>query len=65
MNRNGKWVIKATYPHGGHVYREGNGEAPRYETESQARAACEVLNTVNRQEGLSFIVVPDEGYYAR
>lgn len=61
----GKWVIKASYPHGGHVYRAGDGNTPRYENEQQARAACEVLNAVNRVDGLSYIAVQEEGYYAR
>lgn len=57
---NTEWVIKAVYASGGHVYVEKDGVPRGYPSEQLARAACEVLNAVNRQPDTQYIPVPKE-----
>lgn len=54
------WNIKAIYPLGGHLIRDGKGELLRYESEQQATFECETLNSKRSDRQTKFIPVKEQ-----
>lgn len=54
------WNIKAIYPMGGHLLRNGKGELLRYESEQLAAFECECMNSKRVDATTKFIAVKEQ-----